>query len=83
MSWVQENPVANNREGSYLTVWSLPGIKFGILQVCIPLLCENKRSLVSMRHIMQSNTAQSAAVLMQPIFHAGPDRFCTVILYES
>jgi len=30
---VQVKPVANNRGGSYLTMWSLSGIKFGILQV--------------------------------------------------
>ena len=26
-------PVSGNRGGSYLTMWSLQGIKFGILQV--------------------------------------------------
>ena len=33
VKYAEAVPVSGNRGGSYLTMWSLQGIKFGILQV--------------------------------------------------
>ena len=51
---LQVKPVANNRGGSYLTMWSLSGIKFGILQVQKDHLMPSYHALLSCPPIMPS-----------------------------
>ena len=43
------SPVAGNRGGSYLTFWSIDGLKFGILQV---VSCWGEFHLLLLLHVM-------------------------------
>ncbi len=54
---LQVKPVANNRGGSYLTMWSLSGIKFGILQVQQDHLMASYSTNISCQPIMPSHHA--------------------------
>ena len=57
------NPVSGNRGGSYLTFWSIDGLKFGILQA---VSCWGRPALVGLVIYLAKSLSRTGAVFDMP-----------------